>query len=101
MPAKKNNNCITFCRDEAEHKDVLATAVVAFGDSFAQRGFSVQNDLLMLCAHKVVDDMGGRSVSPRVAEPFGADETLDDGGRGVDATIAGCTSASARTSRGT
>ena len=81
MPAKKNNNCITFCRDEAEHKDVLATAVVALGDSLTQRTLCVQDDFLMLGSDKVIDNMRGRSVAPGVAKPLRTDEAFDDGGR--------------------
>ena len=81
MPAKKNNNCITFCRDEAEHKDVLATAVVALGDSLSEGALAMEDDLLVLRAHEMVHNMRGRSVAPGVAKPLRTDEAFDDGGR--------------------
>ena len=81
MPAKKNNNCITFCRDEAEHKDVLATAVVAFRDSLSERALAMEDNFLVLRAHEMVHNMRGRSVAPGVAEPLRTDEAFDDRGR--------------------
>jgi hypothetical protein len=47
----------------------------------------VQGNFLVLCANKVVDNMGGGGVAPRIAEPFPAYETLDDRGGVVNATI--------------
>lgn len=57
LPTEKYNNRVTFCRNEAEHKDVLATAVIALGDGLAQRALCVQDDLLMLGSDKMVDNM--------------------------------------------
>jgi hypothetical protein len=48
----------------------------------------MQNDFLVLGTNEVVDDVRGRSVAAGVAEPFCADETFDDGCRGVDTTVA-------------
>lgn len=87
MPTEKHNDRITLCRDEAEHKDVLATAVIALGNGLAQRTLCVQDNLLMLGSDEMVDNMRGRSIAARVAEPLRADETFHDRGGGVYATV--------------
>ena len=87
-PAEKYDDGIALRGDEAKHEHVLAATVVALGCRFSEGRLRVQDDLLVLSAHEMVDDVRGRRVPARVAKPFLADEALDDGCRGVDATIA-------------
>jgi len=47
----------------------------------------MQNDLLVFSAHEMVDDMRGGCIASGIAEPLGADETFNDGGRRVNATV--------------
>ena len=49
----------------------------------------MEDDLLVLGAHEVVDDVRGGGVAPGVAEPFGADQAFDDGCGRVDSAVAG------------
>ena len=39
----------------------------------------MENDLLMLGAYEMVDNMRSGRVTARVAKPFGTDQTFDDG----------------------
>jgi hypothetical protein len=48
----------------------------------------MQDDFLMLGTNEVVDDVRGRGIATRVAEPFGTDETLYDGGWVVYSAVA-------------
>ena len=48
----------------------------------------MQDNLLMLGADEMVDDVGSRCVSTGVAEPFRAYEALNDRWRRMDAAIA-------------
>lgn len=47
----------------------------------------MQNDLFMLGADQVVDDMGSRCVSSRVAEPLATNGALDDARGGMYTAI--------------
>ena len=37
----------------------------------------MQDDFLMFSADKMIDDMRGGGIATRIAEPLGANETLD------------------------
>jgi len=87
-PTEQDNNRITFGRNEAKHKHVLAATVVALGCGLAEGALGMQDDFLVLGTNEVIDDVRGRGIATRVAEPFGADETLYDGGRVVNPTVA-------------
>ncbi len=39
----------------------------------------MKDDLLVFCAHKMVDNMGRGGIATGVAEPFRASETFHDG----------------------
>ncbi len=48
----------------------------------------MQDDLLVLRTHQVIDDVRGRGVTAGVAKPFGTDEALYNGGRVVYSAVA-------------
>lgn len=75
-PAEQDHNCVALCRNEPEHKDILAAAVVALRNGLPERAFTVENDLLVLGADKMIDDVRRGGIAPRIAEPLGADEAL-------------------------
>lgn len=86
-PAEQNDDGIAFSGDKPKHENVFAAAIVTFWRGFSQGALRVQNDFLVFSAHEMVDDMGGRCIASRIAEPLGADQTLDDRGRRVNATV--------------
>jgi len=57
LTAQKDNHGVGFRRNEAEHKDVLGTAVVAFENGIAKRGLRVKLDLLVPRSHQVVNNV--------------------------------------------
>ncbi len=87
-PTKKDDDGITLCWYKSKHKHVLAAAIVALWSGLSQRTFCVKDDFLVFSADKMVNDVGRRCVTTRVAKPLGTDEALDDRGRRVNATVA-------------
>lgn len=75
-PAEQDHDCVTLGRNEPEHEHILATAVVALRNGLPERAFAVKNDLLVLRADKVIDDVRRGGIAPGIAEPLGADEAL-------------------------
>jgi len=56
-PTKQDNHSITFGGNESQHKNILATTVVAFGSRFTKRTLSVEDDFLVLGANEVIDNV--------------------------------------------
>ena len=48
----------------------------------------MEDDFLVFGSDQVIDNMRGRRIAARIAEPLCTYETLYDGGRVVDAAIA-------------
>ena len=88
VPAEQNDDGVALSGDKAKHEHVFAAAVVTFWRGFAQGAFGVQNDFLVFSAHEMVDDMRGRCIASGVAEPLGADQTLDERCKRMNATVA-------------
>jgi len=86
-PAKEHDDRVALSGNETQHEDVLAATRIAFGGRFAKWTLCVQDNFFVLCANKVVDNMGCGGVAPRIAEPLLAHETFDDRGRVVNTTI--------------
>ena len=86
-PAEQNDDGVALRGDKAKHENVFAAAIVTFWRGFSQGALSVQNDFLVFSAHEMVDDMRGRCIASGIAEPLGADQTLDDGCRRMNATV--------------
>lgn len=70
IPTKKHNNGIALGWDESKQKDVLAAAVVTLECSLAKGRESMENNLLVLGANEMVDDVRARGVTARVAKPL-------------------------------
>ena len=49
----------------------------------------MEDNLLVLRANKMIDDMRSGGIAARVAKPLGANQALDHGSRGVNATVTG------------
>ena len=47
----------------------------------------MKDDFLVFGTNEVIDNMGGRGVSTRIAEPLGANEALHDGCWVVNSTV--------------
>lgn len=47
----------------------------------------MQDHFLVLGPNQMIDDVGRRGVSARVAEPFRANKALDDRSWGMDAAV--------------
>jgi hypothetical protein len=88
LTTEQDNDRVRLGGDEAEKKDILCAAVVAFEDRVSERRGWVQLDLLVATSNQVVDDVGGRSVASGAAEPLVASQALDDASWIVDSTIA-------------
>lgn len=58
-PTEKHDDGVALCGDEAEGEDIFAAAVVALWDGLAEGGLCVEDDLLVLCADEMVDDVRG------------------------------------------
>lgn len=87
LTAEEHDDGLALCGDETEEEDILGTAVVAFWRGLAERGLGMQTDLFVFGADEVVDNVGARGGTARVAEPLVADETFDYAGRVEDATV--------------
>ena len=84
LAAEQDDDRVALGRDETEHENVLAAAVVALGRRLAERRFGVEHNLAVLRAHEVVDDVRGRRRAAGVAEPLVAEEALaEEEGRTV------------------
>lgn len=57
IPAQKDNNRISFSRDEAQEKNISAATVVAFKLGFTEWSIFVKRYFLVFCTYKMVDDM--------------------------------------------
>lgn len=47
----------------------------------------MQDNFLVLSTHQVIDDVRGRGIAARVAEPLGTDEAFDDRSRVVYSAV--------------
>ena len=86
-PAKEHDDRVALSGNETQHKDILAATRITLRSRFAEWTLCMQDNFFVLCANKVIDDMGCGGVASRIAEPFPAHETFDNRGRVVNATV--------------
>jgi hypothetical protein len=60
LPTKQDHNALALGWDEAEQKNILTTAVVAFGGSVAQWRLGMKSDFLVARSYQMEDDVGRR-----------------------------------------
>lgn len=90
LTTEEDDDRVALGRDEAEHENVLAAAVVALGRRLAEGRFGVKHDLAVLSPNEVVDNVRSRCRAAGVAEPLVAEEALASGNRGRDQLTAQC-----------
>lgn len=87
LPAQEDDDRIRLGGDEPEEEDVATAAIITLEEGLPEGPIRVQDDLLVLGADQVVDDVGARGVAGAVAKPLFAMVALDDRGGRVDPTI--------------
>lgn len=67
---QQHNDRVVLGGDVSHKEHVAAATIVAFDQRLAQRRIRVKTDLLVSGAHKMLDNVGCRRVSPSIAEPL-------------------------------